>query len=127
MIAALDSPPDVAGLKVLLVEDESLVAMLAQDMLVDAGFDVVLSMRLKEALEIARTETLDVAVLDINLGAGDTSLPVAEMLDERGIPFMFASGYDLSGLQTQFKDRPRVQKPYSSEKLMTTISAALSG
>lgn len=83
------------GLTVLLVEDESMVSMLAEDVFLDAGCVVLLAMRLREALEIARTEKLDFAVLDVNLGGGDTSYPVAELLEEREVPYMFATGYEI--------------------------------
>lgn len=111
------------NLTVLLVEDESMVSMLAEDVLLDAGCNVLLAMRLKEALELAGTAALHFAVLDVNLGGGDTSYPVADLLIERGIPFMFATGYDAAGLDRRFLERPRVQKPYTSEGLLRVAYA----
>lgn len=115
------------GLTVLLVEDESMVSMLAEDVFLDAGCVVLLAMRLREALEIARTEKLDFAVLDVNLGGGDTSYPIAELLEERNIPYMFATGYDANGMDPRFSSRPRIQKPYAPDKLAqkaTKLAAA---
>ncbi len=99
------------GRRVLLVEDESLVAMLAEDMLMDLGCEVVLAMRLDKALALARTGTFDAAVLDVNLG--DTrSYPVADVLFERSLPFLFATGYGAKGLDAAYQGVPVLQKPY---------------
>ncbi|RYB01369.1 response regulator [Lichenibacterium ramalinae] len=79
--------------RVLIVEDEMMVAMLVEDMLVDMGFIVVgPAYRLGDGLRLAKSETLDVAVLDVNL-KGARSFPIATVLTERGIPFVFATGY----------------------------------
>jgi CheY-like chemotaxis protein len=111
------------GFTVLLVEDESIVSMLAEDVLLDAGCSVLLAMRLKEALELAATAAIHIAVLDVNLGGGDTSYPVADLLIKRAIPFMFATGYDAAGLDSRFSDRPRIQKPYTPLNLLRMASA----
>lgn len=113
------------GQSVLLVEDESLVSMMAEDILIDAGFEVVLAMRLAEAVELAATAPVDLAILDVNLGGGETSFPVAEILQKRGVPFLFASGYDFNGIQSAFRSCPRIEKPYTPEKLLTAAAAIL--
>ena len=100
------------------MEDESIVSMLAEDVLADAGCVVLLAMRLGEAIKLAQEAEIDFAVLDVNLGGGDTSYPVADVLLERQIPFVFATGYDIEGLEARFRARPRVQKPYSPERLL---------
>lgn len=110
------------GLTVLLVEDESMVSMLAEDVLTDAGCYVLLAMRLSEAIELARDAVLDFAVLDVNLGGGETSYAVADLLSARQIPFMFATGYGADGLEQRFADRPKVQKPYAPENLVQVAS-----
>jgi hypothetical protein len=61
------------GKTVLLVEDESLVSMLAEEILIDAGCEVILAMRLDRALEVAKSAEIDCALLDVNLGNGATS------------------------------------------------------
>ncbi|NEU13873.1 response regulator [Methylobacterium sp. BTF04] len=99
------------GCRVLLVEDESLVAMLAEDMLLDLGCEVVVAMRLDKALAYARTVMFDLAVLDVNLGA-TSSYPVADLLSTRGIPFLFATGYGTAGLEADYRGVPVMQKPY---------------
>jgi CheY-like chemotaxis protein len=80
--------------KALLVEDELLVFLHVSDALEDLGFDVIGSAtRLADALRLVQSEPhLDVAVLDVNL-AGEKSWPVARALKQRGIPFVFVSGY----------------------------------
>lgn len=111
------------GRTVLLVEDESLVSMLAEDVLLDAGCDVLLAMRLADALRIASEAEFDVAVLDINLGGGETSYPVAELLSKRGIPFVLATGYDRDGIDQRFNSCRWVQKPYAPRVLLQEIAA----
>lgn len=110
------------GSTVLLVEDESMISMLAEDVLASAGCEVVLAMRQSEALKLAETHVLDFAVLDVNLGGGETSYPVADILIAREIPFLFATGYTSEGIEPRFRDHQRVQKPYSPGQL---IEAAL--
>lgn len=106
----------LAGRRVLLVEDESLVAMLAEDMLLDLGCEVAVAMRLGKALDLARSEAFDLAVLDVNLGDA-RSYPVADLLFERDTPFMFATGYGQRGLEASYRGVPVLQKPYQVEPL----------
>ena len=84
---------DLAGARVLVVEDEMLVSLLIEDILTDSKCIIVGPYdRVPAALEAARTLALDAAVLDVNL-AGTKVYPVAEMLSARGIPFVLLSGY----------------------------------
>jgi CheY-like chemotaxis protein len=106
----------LTGRRVLLVEDESLVAMLAEDMLLDFGCDVAVAMRLDKALDLARSGSFDLAVLDVNLGEAH-SYPVADLLYERRIPFLFATGYGRQGLDGSHRNVPVLQKPYQAEPL----------
>lgn len=115
-----------AKLKILLVEDEYLVAMLTEDMLSDLGFDVgaiagTLEMGLKEAANGA----YDAAVLDVNL-RGQMSFPIADLLSEKGIPFVFASGYSAQAMDPRFDNVVRLQKPFSAEALERAMNEALS-
>jgi CheY-like chemotaxis protein len=104
------------GRRVLLVEDESMVAMLAEDMLLDLGCDVVVAMRLDRAVALARTERFDLAVLDVNLGDA-RSYPIADVLFENGTPFLFATGYGRNGLDAAYQAVPVVQKPYQAAQM----------
>jgi CheY-like chemotaxis protein len=115
------------GRTVLLVEDEGLVAMLADDLLSAAGCTVLVAMRLPVALDLAGREVLDFAVLDINLGSIETSYPVAERLAARRVPFLFTTGYGVSGLDPRFADRPTVPKPYAPDELIRQAVLLLGG
>ena len=94
-----------------------LVAMLLEDMLRDLGHEVAaLSSHLEEAVRLARTVDVDFALLDINLN-GQQSFPVAQALRERGVPFLFATGYGARILPAPYLDTPVLQKPFSLEEL----------
>ncbi len=112
------------GHRVLLVEDEAMIAMLVEDMLEDLGHELVtVASRLDEALAAAKTGAIDVAILDLNLG-GVLTYPVADALAERGIPFVFATGYGSSGLKDAYADRPALQKPFVQQALGDAIALA---
>lgn len=112
--------------RVLLVEDEALVAMLVEDFLTDLGCEVVgPAMRLEPGLQMAATADVDFAVLDINL-AGKHSFPIAQVLRERGIPFLFASGYGVAGLAEGFEATPVLQKPFDKSELEKAVRAVAS-
>jgi len=107
--------------KVLVVEDESLVAMLIEDMLSDMGYEVVaVAARFDQALEMARTIGADLAILDLNL-AGARTDAVAEILRARGIPFMFATGYGAAGVTAEWSHVPVVQKPFQESDLSRAL------
>lgn len=111
--------------RILIVEDEMLVAMFIEDTIRDLGHDVLgPAMRLETALDAAENEDFDFAVLDINL-AGKTSFPVADRLRERQIPFMFASGYGAAGLTDPYRGSPIVQKPFSPERMAEMLAQLL--
>ena len=99
-------------LRILIVEDEMLVAMNIEDMLLDLGHEVAgLASRLEPALSLAREGEFDIAMLDVNL-AGQPSFPVAAILAQRGIPFLFATGYGAKGIAEEYRDYPVLQKPF---------------
>lgn len=107
--------------RVLVVEDEMLVAMLIEDMLTDLGFEVVgPAMRLEAAMPLATEAELDFAVLDVNLG-DRKSFPVAEILRKRGVPFIFATGYGRRGVEESFKDVLTLSKPFESHQLQRAL------
>src|SRR5690242_11469654 len=88
----------MTGLRILVVEDNFLAAEVVRDTLEGFGCQVVGPVgRLEDGLRLASAETLDGAVLDINLN-GDRCFPIARALLERGVPFMFLTGYDDAGL-----------------------------
>jgi CheY-like chemotaxis protein len=114
---------DFAGRRILVVEDEALVAMMLEDMLAELGCEVVgPAMRLEEGLALARMNGLDAAVLDINL-AGERSYPIADLLDARGVPITFVTGYGHSGRPGK-ADRV-LQKPYREPQLRAVLAEML--
>lgn len=115
----------LAGLNIFVVEDESLIAMLLEDILEELGCAVVSSaLTLKQAMGQADTVGADVAILDINLG-GDPIFPVAAKLAARGIPIIFASGYGATTLPDEWRDRPTLPKPFSAEQVAAAVAAAV--
>jgi len=120
-----DSAPNDGGLarsgrgqpRVLLVEDEALVAMMIQETLTEFGFEVLGPVgTVSEALAAARERCIDAAVLDINLG-DDLVYTVAEILSRRGVPFVFVTGYDADSIDARFSGIPVLQKPIERESL----------
>jgi CheY-like chemotaxis protein len=112
-------------LRVLVVEDEGIVAMLIEDMLTDLGHDVAaVASRIGDAIDIAQNETFDWAIVDVNLH-GQASYPVADVLKERGVPFAFATGYGAKGLDTNYSYAPVLVKPFvmaDLEKLLSEVA-----
>jgi PAS domain S-box-containing protein len=103
--------------RVLLVEDEALVAMMIQDTLAEFGFQVVGPVSTASgALAAARESHFDAAVLDINLGDG-LVYTVAEILEKRGVPFVFVTGYDADSVDSRFSGVPVLQKPIERDML----------
>jgi len=113
----------IKDLSVLIVEDEVLVALDAEAQLTDAGARVTATARsLEEAKQYIATASFDVAVLDVNLN-GQTSYPLAELLADRGVSFIFASGYrDLDGLPDRWRDVPLINKPYNASELTAALA-----
>jgi CheY-like chemotaxis protein len=112
-------------LRILIVEDEMLVAMNIEDMLLELGHEVAgLASRLAPALALAAEAEIDAAVLDVNL-AGEQSFPVADLLDGRGIPFLFATGYGLGGIEERYRSRTVLQKPFRLADLEAALRSAL--
>ena len=111
--------PQLIGLRVLLVEDEAMVAMMVEDMLTALGCVVVdVAGTVSRGLAIAGDagKQLDGAILDVNLG-GEKVYPIAEALAGRGVPFIFSTGYSLAGIAEAFAHIPILPKPYEQEDL----------
>ncbi len=124
--ASTASKPDLLGGRtVLLVEDNMIIAMDGEDALRDLGADVVTASSVGRAREAIQLHAFDLAVLDFNLG-DDTSLPVADLLAEKNIPFLFATGYgDGLELPARFSAITLVKKPYSGATLAGAIGPVL--
>lgn len=112
----------IAGVRVLIVEDEPLVGIMLEDMLHELGVHVAATATaLDEALLLADDPDFDAAVLDVNL-AGAGSYPVADKLRERGIPFVFATGYDSRVLAENYQADPLIHKPYTLKDVQRALS-----
>ena len=106
----------------LIVEDESLVAMLIEDALTEANIPVFgLASRVSQAMELIRENSPDGALLDVNLG-GEPVFPVARTLAAQGIPFLFLTGYSEAGLPAEFGTRLVLQKPLAVETILSAIA-----
>ncbi|HEY4044669.1 MAG TPA: response regulator [Rhodopila sp.] len=116
----------LTGFRVLVVEDEALVAMLIEDFLTDLGCVVVrIAGTLSQGLALASDASLliDGATLDVNLG-GEPVFPIADALRERGVPFVFATGYGKGGLAPRYADYPVIAKPFGFEPLRAALLSA---
>lgn len=111
--------------RVLVVEDESLVAMLLETMLEDMGCTPVgPASTVDEGLKLASEERLDAALLDVNV-AGTPVFAVAEALESRGIPLVFSTGYGEGGLPENWRGRPTVQKPFTEAVIRDALMKAM--
>ena len=116
---------DLSGRRVLVVEDESRIAMLIRDTLEDMGCEVVgTATRFDDALEKATSLPFDVALLDVNLN-GESSYPIAQVLADRGRAFVFATGYGISNLPDSLHGAPILQKPFMRRDLERAMRQAL--
>ena len=116
----------LAGRRILIVEDEMIVAMMLEDMLTELRCEVVKAARVAKALDLAATAQLDGAILDVNV-AGEPVYPVAQELQKRGIPFIFSTGYGASGLASDYRDCPTLSKPFQEEDLAPALVGAICG
>jgi DNA-binding response OmpR family regulator len=109
--------------RVLIVEDEMLIALMLQDMLEDSGHVVEgIANSLSAGLDLARTAEIHLGILDINLN-GEASFPIADMLRSRGIPFIFSTGYGSGRVPSSYVTVPQLVKPYQSDLLGAAIRA----
>lgn len=123
----VEQPPkvDTRVLRILVVEDEVLLAMQIEDVLLEMGHEVVgPTARILEALDFARHATLDFAILDVNI-AGSQSFPVADILIAREIPFTFATGYGKEGILDEYCRHPVLSKPYQASDLRLAVEQIL--
>ena len=110
-----------ATCRVLVVEDESLVGMEIEDAIADLGHQVVGPIaELHEAMELAASEALCCAILDINIRGGH-SYPVADILLERGVPVLLLSGYGALTVPERLRGETLLPKPFTAAQLDTAI------
>ena len=115
-----------AGRRVLVVEDESLVAMLLETILEDMGcVPVGPAATVEEGLQMASEgDPVDAALLDVNV-AGKQVFPIAEALKARGVPFVFSTGYGEGGLPDQWRGQPTLQKPFAAAAVRDALMKAM--
>jgi CheY-like chemotaxis protein len=111
--------------RILIVEDETMIAMMEEDFLKELGWHVVgLAGGTDGALAMARDASIDAALLDVNLSGRDT-FAVADILSERHIPFVFATGYGADGVADRFRGVPRLTKPFQRDELGHALEQAM--
>ncbi len=111
--------------RLLLVEDEALIALMLEDMVEGLGCAVTaVAPRVALGVSLAEAGDFDLAILDVNVG-GENVEPVAERLASKGVPFVFATGYGEAGVPLRFRDRPVVPKPFRSDQLEAAIQRAV--
>jgi DNA-binding response OmpR family regulator len=110
---------------VLLIEDEALIRMMIADMLVELGHSVAGEAGdLQSGLLLVSAPGVDAAILDIQLG-DHSSVPIAEALQSKGVPFAFASGYGADRVPQGFEDYPVLQKPFRLAELQRCLASLL--
>lgn len=115
---------DISGCRVLVVEDEFLIAITLCDMLEDvSAIPVGPSFTVKQALQALRDHRVEAAILDVNL-SGECSDPIAADLNQRGIPFVFTTGYQGNERSLRFGARI-VPKPYDGPELFEALALAM--
>ena len=115
------------GNRILLVEDEILVAMMMRDLLSELGFSVIGPFsRLSEAMVVAVHDEVDGGIIDINLG-GEFVYPVADVLVARNIPFVFVTGYGVESIENRFNSVPVIKKPVQRQALQKIFIPADAG
>jgi CheY-like chemotaxis protein len=113
------------GGSVFLVEDEVMIRMMVADMLEELGYRVAAEAgEINEAIRLAGSTEFDIAILDVNVN-GKVISPVAEVIQARNRPFVFATGYGAQGLPEEFRNRPTLQKPFQMETLAQVLSSTL--
>jgi CheY-like chemotaxis protein len=126
-IPAQGSSTDAVPLdsRILLVEDQMLIAMDVEGMLNDRGYGTIITTSsADDALRLLRAQAPDLAILDVNLGSG-TSIGIAQELRRRGIPFTFATGYGDGGMiPAELSDAPVVKKPYDIAAVLAALEQA---
>ena len=116
----MEQGTELSGLKILVVEDEPLLAMTLKDVLTASGCTVVgPASSLKQGMRLIEKEVVDGAILDVNL-RGEMVFPLADALAVRSIPFVYITGYSKL-LRACNHGRPFLQKPYTSQQLLKIV------
>jgi two-component SAPR family response regulator len=128
----MDQPRDLTGLRVLVLEDEALLAMLLEDLLTELGCVLVGPFgHTDEAIAFLKAHPagVDCGILDVNV-AGQRSDAVALAFDRLGLPFVFSTGYDESALGERWRGKPCLRKPFRPadlERILLEVSPTRKG
>jgi len=115
----------LAGHRILVVEDEAIIAMLLEDIMEEIGCAIVGPVaKVAQALAALDAGPVDGAVLDVNL-SGEWSYPIADALAARGVPYVFVTGYGQAGLAVDYQDHPVVQKPFTRTSIERGLEGAM--
>jgi len=115
----------LTGVRVLVLEDDALINLCLVEMLESLGCRVSAFMQLHQAKAAVEKEAPDVALLDVNLQGNTTSYDLAAELQERGVPVVFLTGYDISGMDEKWRNHPMLQKPCTQADLRGVVVNAL--
>lgn len=111
--------------RLLIVEDEYLIRLLLEDMLVELGCSIAaVASNLDDGKKAAQTSEIDLAILDVNID-GQQVFPIADILRDRKLPFIFITGYGARGLPEHYRDLPTLQKPFQMHDLEATLARVL--
>jgi len=122
MIVSADATSDLplSGRRLLLVEDEMILALDLSDIVEGFGCTVVVASRVSNALAVLQDTTFDAAILDLNL-AGDMAYPIADELDRLGVPFIFTTGYGTEGVDANYQAHSVLSKPYTQREVLAAL------
>jgi len=111
----------LAGKRILIVEDDAFIMVALEEMLAEQGLVIAGAARnLDAAVRLASAAELDLALLDVNIGSEKID-PVADVLTQRGCPFVFTTGCGRAGLPEAYLDRAIVEKPFYIEEILNAL------
>ena len=117
----------MSNARLMIVEDEYLIRLLLEEMLIELGCSIgAVAASLDEGKRVAQSADVDLAILDVNID-GEQVFPVADILQKRGVPFIFITGYGARGLPDGYRDMPTLQKPFQMADLKATLARVLPG
>ena len=115
----------LTGRRILIVEDDPFIALALEETLREHGLLIAgVARKLKQALNLIDSETIDLALLDVNIGE-DKIDPVADILAARNCPFVFTTGYGRAGLPETHASRLIVEKPFYIDEVLTALRSEL--